>query len=108
MTVAIETGKGSTAYLETPNGWHTLPLVCGLLLLPCALVRRRKVLLQLVLLMMAVGAISSCSGSSGGSTGGSSGGSGTGSATPAGTYKVPVTVTSTGVSHAVTLTLTVD
>ncbi len=108
VTVAIATGKGSTAYLETPNGWHTLPLVCGLLLLPCALVRRRKVLLQLVLLMMAVGAISSCSGSSGGSTGGSSGGSGTGSATPAGTYKVPVTVTSTGVSHAVTLTLTVD
>jgi hypothetical protein len=112
VTVAIATGKGSTASLERPNSWRELPLTCGLLLLPWALVRRRKVLLQLVFLMAVVGAISSCGGSSGGSTGGGSagggGGSGSGSATPAGTYKVPVTVTSTGVSHVVTLTLTVD
>jgi len=94
-----------------PNVWQSVPLLCGLLILPWALVRRRKELLHLILLMVVIGAISSCSGSSGGSTGGGKtggGGSGSGSATPAGTYKVPVTVTSNGVSHPVTLTLTVD
>ena len=76
--------------------------------MPVVLVRRRRALLQLVLLVLVVGAVASCSGSSGGTGGGGSGGSGGTSAAPAGTYKIPVTVTSTGVSHAVTLTLTVD
>jgi hypothetical protein len=121
IMVSIATGKGGTAAIGTPNGmgpngrppnvWQSVPLLCGLLMSPWALVRRRKELLHLILLMVVIGAISSCSGSSGGSTGGGNtggGGSGSGSATPAGTYKVPVTVTSNGVSHPVTLTLTVD
>jgi hypothetical protein len=105
VTISIATGKSSAASVQSPNVWRALPLVCGVLFLP--FLRRSRVLLQLILLVVIAGAISSCS-SSGGGGGGSGGGSGTGVSTPAGTYKVPVTVTSTGVSHAVTLTLTVD
>ena len=109
VTVAIATGKSSTAFVHTPSGWQSMPLACGLLLLPWALLRRRKLLLHFVLLALVAGAISSCGGSSVGSSGGGgSGGGGGGSATPAGTYNVPVTVTSTGISHIVTLTMTVD
>jgi hypothetical protein len=109
VTVSIATGKSSTASVQAPSVWRSLPLLCSLLLVPLALVRRRRVLLQLMLLVLVAGAISSCSGSGGGSSsGGSGGGSSSGTSTPAGTYKVPVTVTSTGASHAVTLTLTVD
>lgn len=114
VNVAIATGKATSASLSEPFGWHSLPLLCGLLLVPWALVRRRKALLHLVLLFAVAGAISSCGGSSGGgSSGGSTGGGGSGggsgsSATPAGKYTVPVTVTSTGISHVVTLTLNVD
>ena len=56
-------------------------------------------------ILLAAG-VSSCTSSSGG-TGGAPPGGGSGS-TPAGTYTIPVTVTSTGVSHSVNLTLTVD
>ena len=110
VTVAIATGRTSTASVQTPSGWNSLPLLCGLLL-PLTLLRRRKMLLHFVLLALVAGAISSCGGASVGSSGGGGsggGGGGSGSATPAGTYKVPVTVTSTGISHVVTLTMTVD
>jgi hypothetical protein len=112
VTVGIATGRASTATLDLPAVWRTFPLVCGLLLTPWARVRRRRALLHIVLLVLIVAGISSCSGSSGGSTGGgnpgSGGGSSSSSATPTGTYRVPVTVTSMGVAHAVTVTLTVD
>lgn len=113
VTVSIATGKASSALLESAPAWRSLPLVCGFLVVPLALVRRRKSLLQLAILALIAGAISACSGSGGGAvpsggSGGGSGGSGNNSATPTGTYSVPVTVTSSGVSHAVTLTLTVE
>ena len=108
LTVSISTGRATTTSAHAPSGWGALPLLCGVLLVPLALVRRRRALLQFVLLAVVVGAMASCSGSSGGTSGGGSGGSGGTSATPAGTYQIPVTVTSTGVSHTVTLTLTVD
>jgi hypothetical protein len=112
VTVAIATGRTSTARADTPATWRTLPLICGLLLAPWALLRRRRVLLHFILLVLIVTGISSCSGSSGGSPvgggPGGGGGSGNNSATPAGTYHVPITVTSMGVAHAVTLTMTVD
>jgi hypothetical protein len=53
-----------------------------------------------------VGGVGSCA-ESGGGTGGDPG-DGSGAITPVGTYSIPVTVTSTGVSHNITLTLTVD
>jgi hypothetical protein len=109
VTVEISTGGSGLARSNAPSAWRMVPLACGLFLLPMALGRRRKALLLLVLLAVMAGAVSSCT-SSGGGTGGTggSGGSGGGSATPAGTYTIPVTVSSTGVSHAVNLTLTVD
>jgi hypothetical protein len=57
------------------------------------------------LLAVLAGGVTSCTASSGGSGGISRTGSGI---TPAGTYSVPVTVQSNGVSHRTTLTLTVD
>ncbi len=108
VTVQITTGKSGSASMVNPAGWQMLPLACGLLLLPFALVRRRKALLLVLLLGMIAGALSGCTGLASGTGGGGGGGSGNGSATPPGTYTVPVTFTSTGISHAVNLTLTVD
>jgi hypothetical protein len=106
VTVEVSTGTAGMARMETPAGWRLLPLSCGLLLLPLTLRRRRKALLMSVLLVLFAASISSCTSSGGGGGGGV--GSGGGSTTPAGTYSIPVTVTSTGISHVVTLTLTVD
>ncbi|MGB6722960.1 MAG: hypothetical protein WBE72_19345, partial [Terracidiphilus sp.] len=89
---------------EAPAGWRALPLVCGLLLLPLALARRRKVLWLAVLTAVLMAGASSCTSSSGGTGGNPPGGNGT----PPGTYTIPITVTSTGVSHAVNVVLTVD
>jgi hypothetical protein len=107
--------SGSLVRLERPEpgrpgAWHTLPLACGLLLLPLAVWRRRRSIhLALVLAVLACG-ISSCTGSGGGTGGGGggSGGSGGGSGTPTGTYTIPVTVTANGMSQTVNLVLTVD
>jgi hypothetical protein len=107
VTVEISTGTSGLARSNGPAGWRVLPLACGLLLLPLAIGRRRKALLLIVLLAVMAGTVSSCA-SSGGGTGGRSGGSGNGLGTPPGTYTIPVTVSSTGISHAVSVTLTVD
>jgi hypothetical protein len=111
MAVAISTGKSSTARLESPAPWRVIPITCGLLLPLVFVRRRRKFLLLLVLLAVMASVASSCSSSGGGAgaaTGGGSGGSGGGLATPPGTYSIPVAITSTGVTHAVTVSLTVD
>ncbi len=114
VTIQISTGSSGSARMGSPAGWRMLPMMCGLLLLPLALRRRRKVIFRaffLVLLGAAVlVGVSACAGSGGGSSSGSggSGGSGSSSATPPGTYSIPVTFSSTGTSHAVTVTLTVD
>ncbi len=117
VQVEISTGGSSTVLVEKPEpvsprpGWpsfrRTLSLACGLLLLPLAIRARRKVFLTIVLVAVLASGISSCT-SSGGGTGGGSGGQGGGSTTPAGTYTIPVNVTSAGITHSVTLTLTVD
>jgi hypothetical protein len=59
----------------------------------------------LLLLAFVAGGVVSCTVSGGG---GSGLGSGVAGETPAGTYSIPVIVTSTGVSHSVTVTLIVD
>jgi len=112
-TVNVSTGSSiASLRFKTPGVWGVLPLVCGLLLLPLGLLKRRKALLIAFLLVFLAGGVTSCTGSGGGSGGGGGGGSGGGSGgsglTSAGTYSVPVTVTSTGVSHSATLTLVVD
>jgi hypothetical protein len=75
-------------------------------LLPFALARRRRALLLIALLAILTGGVSSCSHSSGGSSTVTTT-TGTGITTPA-TYSIPVTATSNGVSHQITLTLIVD
>ena len=122
LLVEISTGSASATRLEKPNiakpdtakpnpdrsiFWRALPLTCGVLLLPLALRKRRKLFLLTVLLAVFAGGVSSCT-SSGGGRGGSSGSQGGGSGTPTGTYTIPVSVTSTGITQSVNLTLTVD
>jgi hypothetical protein len=107
VTVEIATGQSSAAARAGESfGWRTVPLLCGALLLPFALLRGRRLLLVAALLCVLAAGASSCTSSSGG-TGGTPPG-GNGSSTPAGTYTIPVAISSTGVSHAVNMTLTVD
>jgi hypothetical protein len=131
VLVEISTGNAATARLESPGFaatnmarlsaekpssaktmggrhdlWHTLPLACGLFLIPLAFRRHNKMFLLAVLAAFFTCGVSSCV-SSGGGTGGT-GGKGGGSNTPPGTYTIPVNVTSTGITRSVNLTLTVD
>ncbi len=133
VVVEISTGSGSTARLEKPGARleepgpdkpgldksgpgrtafrRALPMACGLLLLPIAICKRRKIMLLVALLAIMTGGITSCvsAGLSNGSGGsGGSGGQGGGSGTPAGTYTIPVTVSSNGISQQVNVSLTVD
>jgi len=117
VLIEISTGNASTVRLQKPDAarpgsgrpgfLRALPLVCGLLLLPLAFFKRRKLFLLVVLVAIFLGSISSCT-SSGGGTGGGTGGQGGGSKTPPGTYTIPVSVTSMGITHATNVTLTVD
>jgi hypothetical protein len=93
------------AQAERTSPWNAPPLVCGVLLLPIVLRKRRKAIWFLLLAAALAGAVTSCTSSGGGS---GAGGSGGGTDTTPGTYTIPITVTSTGVSHDMTLTLTVD
>jgi hypothetical protein len=111
VSVEVYTGKsGSNALLAKPVRGGTFPLVCGLFFLPLALPlgwkRRRKLLPLLALLVFAASGVTSCTSSGGGA--GGSGGSGGAGTTPSGTYTIPVTALSNGVSHSLTVTLTVD
>jgi hypothetical protein len=105
--VEIATGlTTSSARLTRPSAWPVLPLACGLVLLPFALGRRRRALLLMVLLIILAGGVSSCTQSSVGLS--LPGSRTTSGITAAGTYSIPITVTSNGVQHQVTLKLTVD
>ena len=110
VVVAIATGlTQSTARSSRPTAWPVLPLLCGLLLAPFALarrVRRRGILVCIALLAILPACASGCAeAASGLGTGTSTGNNGI---TPPATYTIPITATSNGVSHQVTLTLTVD
>jgi hypothetical protein len=111
VEVEISTGSSSSASAAQVSAvtgrrdaWPALPLACGLVLLPLVFRARRKMFLLAVLAAIVAAGVASCTGSGGGGTGGSGGGS----TTPPGNYTIPVTVTSTGVSHSFTLSLTVD
>jgi hypothetical protein len=111
VVVEIATGlTQSSARSSRPAAWPVLPLVCGLALLPFASFapgRRRRVLSLIALLAILATGVSSCTASSGGGLPlpGPPSGPGT---TPAATYTIPVTASSNGIEHQVTLTLTVD
>ena len=107
IEVEISTGSSTSSRMERLDPWQVTPLACGLVVLPLVFRMRRRVLVMAVVAAIALAGISSCT-SSGGGGGGGGGGSGKGSNTPPGKYTIPVTVTSTGVWHAVTLSLTVD
>ena len=107
MTVQILTGQSTSSASAThPSGWRLLPLACGFLLLPLALGRRRRLLTMVAVLAILASGVSSCT-SSGGMLNGGTPKSGSG-ITPAGTYTITVNALSNGVTHPVTLTLTVD
>jgi len=89
------------------SGWRSFSFACGLLMIPLASRKRRRMLMLALLLAFVVCGASSCA-SSGGGSGGGPGPTPTGSNTAAGTYSIPVTVSSNGVQHVVTLTLVVD
>ena len=108
LEAQISTGS-ATAKLVRPGRWPVLPLVCGVLLLPLALKRRRSILLPALLFAVLATGVSSCVSSGGGSGGsGGSGSQGGGSGTPTGTYTIPITVSANGLSQTVSATLTVD
>jgi hypothetical protein len=108
IAVGISTGQAASARVEPPAaGWGAAPLLCGLLLIPLALARRRSALLFAVLVCVLTAGITACT-SSGGGTGGSVGGGQNQTTTPPGTYTIPVTATADGMSQSVSLTLTVD
>lgn len=107
VEVQIDTGGTTVASgavsKSAPGRW---PIACGLLVLPLLLRRRWAFFLALLAgTVLSVG-ISSCTSAIGGTR--TSGSQDNSISTPAGTYSIPVTVTSTGVSHSITLTLTVD
>src|SRR5579862_3933740 len=107
VAVRIATGSSSASARSTSAWpWGTVPILCGMVLLPLAICRRKNRLALFALALTAMLTISSCTGSGGGTGGGPPhGGHGN---TPPGTYSVQVAVTSNGVSHNVTLSLTVD
>jgi hypothetical protein len=108
FTVQVFTNS-SVALMNRPAPWRILPLICGFLLLPLTLRRNRRSLWMLLVTALVASSITACAGASLSSSSSSSGsGSSSSSTTPAGTYTVPVTVSSLGVSHTVNLTLTVD
>lgn len=109
-SVQIATGTTSTAQNLPANSPHirrTLFLAFSALLLPLAIRRKRYGSILVLLLLVGIAGITSCA-----SAGGGGGGGGTAPSnphnTPAGTYSIVVTATSSGISHKVTLTLTVD
>jgi hypothetical protein len=103
----LSTSDSAIARVEPAAGWGAAPLLCGLVLLPFAFARRRRVLLLAVLACALAAGITACT-SSGGGTGGSPPGQKQTTTTAPGTYSIPVTATTGGVSQPVTLTLTVD
>jgi hypothetical protein len=112
VTVQIATGVGSGSAQNHSYGGKarlmgTLLLACGLFLLPWSLRRRRIGVLLSAFLLAGMLCLTSCAGAGGGG-GGTAPINPANNNTPAGTYSVIITATSAGVSHKVTLSLTVD
>ncbi len=107
VTVQIGTGSAIAGGAFGTTGWRIAPVVLGLVFLPLAWRRRRRLFLMAALLAIAVGGVSGCVGAGGLGSGDQQHPSGPG-ATPSGNYAIPIVATSTGVQHSVTVSLTVD
>ncbi len=112
VTVKIATGLApisahNTSQSPGPPVSGGFLLGAGLLMLPVAIRRRQRGTFLLALLFLSSFGLASCSGAGGG--GGEAPPSNPESgATPPGTYSIVVTATASGLSHKVTLNLTVD
>jgi hypothetical protein len=109
VEVQIYTNASGLAAQNEPQSPGSSWLVaCAIFLLPLALRRSRKLLLLVAFAAFLGCGPTSCTASIGGTTKGISTGQSSTKGASAGTYTIPVTVTSAGVSHSVTLSLTVD
>ena len=117
--VEVEIYTGSSGLVDArpaskfpQPGLPTSALALALCLIPFTLGRRGRAFFAVLLATVLVAGLSSCTSAIGGTSGkggsGGSGGQSSSGSTPAGTYTIPITVTSTGLSQTVTLTLTVD
>jgi hypothetical protein len=112
VAVKIATGLVSTSVQNTGNApgpfaFSGSLVGLGLIMLPVAIRRRQRGILLLSLLTLSSFGLASCSGAGGGSGGAPPSNPASG-ATPPGTYSVVVTATANGLSHKITLKLTVD
>jgi hypothetical protein len=105
VPLEVATGTGSAVRRDFEL-WRAVPLLCGLVFLPWLVRRARRRLWIAVVAAALTAGVTSCV-SSGGGTGGGPPANGPGM-TPAGTYSIPVNVESLGLSHSVTISLTVD
>ena len=113
VTVRIATGLSSTSAQNTgpfprPFAFGSFFVGFGLILMPVAAIRRRErctFLLSLLLILSSFG-LSSCAGAGGG--GGAAPSNPTNGTTSPGAYSVVVTATANGLSHKISLNLTVD
>lgn len=122
VEVEIYTGSSGIAQARPAqkipaSGFPASRLTLALCLIPLGLVslclgHRGRTFLVVAFATALIAGLSSCTSAIGGTSGsGGSGGSGSQSgsgSTSAGTYTIPITVTSTGLSQTVSLTLTVD
>ncbi|WP_420237408.1 choice-of-anchor D domain-containing protein [Telmatobacter bradus] len=99
ITTTSSTANARKPASSSPWLLRTLPLLCGLLMLPLGWRARRRLVAMLGLLGILTGIATSCASAGIASSKGT---------TSTGTYTIPVTVTSIGVSHSVSVTLTVD
>ncbi len=112
VAVKIATGISSTSAQNADrapgvSSSRILFAAFGLFALPLAFRRKRRKLFLIAIIFLSSFGITSCAGAGGG--GGSAPPPGSaGKNTPPGTYSVVVTATANGLSHKVTLTLTVD
>ncbi len=111
-TIQIATGLASTSAQNRDraprvSSSRILFAALGLFMLPLAFSRKRSKRLLIAIIFLSAFAVTSCAGAGGGG-GGSPTPSSNNKNTPAGTYSVVVTATANGLSHKVTLTLTVD
>ena len=109
-TVQITTGISSTSAKNPDRATHApssriFVIVLSLAMLPLAFSRKDRNLLLMAIFISSFGMLS-CAGAGGG--GGAAPPSSININTPPGTYSVVVTATANGLSHKITLTLTVD
>jgi hypothetical protein len=108
VTVQIATGHSArSVHPHSVLRWHSPGVLCALAFIPIAFRRRWKYLGVAAICAISFCAMTSCSGSGGGTGGTPSGGQGSANGST-GTYSIPVSVSSNGIAHTVTLTLTVD